>query len=150
MKIKIAILGSTGSIGKSTIKIIKDNPENFDVVLLTANNNYKELAKQANELKAKNLIINNPKILADGAHIIHYYSHFNYILNLDLYDKYNPKFYTKLNNTYYDLSYLLNNKFFDIIIIKKNRFFTLKELNNFYLLGYKLINNQNYHILFIK
>ena len=63
MKIKIAILGSTGSIGKSTIKIIKDNPENFDVVLLTANNNYKELAKQANELKAKNLIINNPKIL---------------------------------------------------------------------------------------
>ena len=58
MKMKIAILGSTGSIGKSTIKIIKDNPKNFDVVLLTANNNYKELAKQANELKAKNLIIN--------------------------------------------------------------------------------------------
>ena len=39
MKIKIAILGSTGSVGKSTIKIIKDNPKNFDVVLLTANNN---------------------------------------------------------------------------------------------------------------
>ena len=65
MKIKIAILGSTGSIGKSTIKIIKDNPKNFNVVLLTANNNYKELAKQAKELKAKDLIINNPKILED-------------------------------------------------------------------------------------
>jgi len=109
------------------------------------NTNIEKLVNDINSLK-----INNPKILADGAHIIHYYSHFNYILNLDLYDKHNPKFYTKLNNTYYDLSYLLNNKFFDIIIIKKNRFFTLKELNNFYLLGYKLINNQNYHILFIK
>jgi ribosome recycling factor len=53
MKIKIAILGSTGSIGKSTIKIIKDNPKNFDVVLLTANNNYKELAKQAGAMGEK-------------------------------------------------------------------------------------------------
>ena len=63
MKIKIAILGSTGSIGKTTIKIIKDNPKNFDVILLAANNNYQELAKQANQLKAKNIAINNPDIL---------------------------------------------------------------------------------------
>ena len=63
MKIKIAILGSTGSIGKSTIKIIKDNIKNFNVILLTANNNYQELAKQANQIKAKNLVINNQKLL---------------------------------------------------------------------------------------
>ena len=63
MKIKIAILGSTGSIGKSTIKIIKDNIKNFNVILLTANNNYQELAKQANQIKAKNLVINNQKFL---------------------------------------------------------------------------------------
>ena len=63
MKIKIAILGSTGSIGKSTIKIIKDNPKNFEIILLMAKNNYKELAKQANQFKVKNLVINNPKII---------------------------------------------------------------------------------------
>ena len=43
MKKKIAILGSTGSIGKSLINIIKRDKKKFDVVLLTANKNYKEL-----------------------------------------------------------------------------------------------------------
>ena len=36
MKEKIAILGSTGSIGKSLIKIISNNKKNFEIVLLTA------------------------------------------------------------------------------------------------------------------
>ena len=61
MKKKIAILGSTGSIGKTTINIIKKDIHNFDVILLTSNNNYRELAKQAKELNVKNLIINNKK-----------------------------------------------------------------------------------------
>ena len=61
MKKKIAILGSTGSIGKTTIDIIKKDIHNFDVILLTSNNNYRELAKQAKELNVKNLIINNKK-----------------------------------------------------------------------------------------
>ena len=61
MKKIIAVLGSTGSIGKTTIDIIKKDKKNFDVILLTSNNNYQELAKQAKELNAKNLIINNKK-----------------------------------------------------------------------------------------
>ena len=61
MKKKIAILGSTGSIGKTTIDIIKKDIHNFDVILLTSNNNYRELLKQAKELNVKNLIINNRK-----------------------------------------------------------------------------------------
>ena len=61
MKKKIAILGSTGSIGKTTIDIIKKDIHNFDVILLTSNNNYRDLAKQAKELNVKNLIINNRK-----------------------------------------------------------------------------------------
>ena len=61
MKKKIAILGSTGSIGKTTIDIIKKDIHNFDVILLTSNNNYRELIKQAKELNVKNLIINNKK-----------------------------------------------------------------------------------------
>tara|TARA_Y100000590_G_scaffold26555_1_gene29882 strand:+ start:3510 stop:4673 length:1164 start_codon:yes stop_codon:yes gene_type:complete len=59
MKKKVAILGSTGSIGKTTVEIIKKDKKNFEVVLLTSNNNHKELLKQFKKLKPKNLIINN-------------------------------------------------------------------------------------------
>jgi len=65
MKKKIAILGSTGSIGKSTFEIIKKNKKDFDVILLSANNNYKKLIRQAKEIKAKNVLIKN-KIFFDN------------------------------------------------------------------------------------
>ena len=55
----IAILGSTGSIGKSVINIIKKDEKNFEIVLLSAKANYKELLKQAKYFKVKNLIITN-------------------------------------------------------------------------------------------
>ena len=61
MKKKIAILGSTGSIGKTLIEIIKKNKKNFDIVLLTADKNYKEILKQAEYFKVKNLIVTNEK-----------------------------------------------------------------------------------------
>ena len=61
MKKKIAILGSTGSIGKTTIDIIKKDKHNFEVILLTSNKNYQQLIKQAKEFNVKNLIINNKK-----------------------------------------------------------------------------------------
>ena len=59
MKKKIAILGSTGSIGKTLINIIKQDKKNFEIVLLSADGNYKELLKQAKSFKVKNLIITN-------------------------------------------------------------------------------------------
>ena len=59
MKKKIAILGSTGSIGKSTLDIIRKDKKNFDVVFLSANNNYKKLVHQAKEFKVKNILIKN-------------------------------------------------------------------------------------------
>ena len=58
---KIAILGSTGSIGKTTINILKKNKKNFNIFLLTTNNNCQELLKQVKEFKVQNLIINNKK-----------------------------------------------------------------------------------------
>ena len=61
MKKKIAILGSTGSIGKTLIEIIKKDQNKFDIFLLTADKNYKELFKQAKILNAKNLIITDKK-----------------------------------------------------------------------------------------
>ena len=62
MKKKIAILGSTGSIGKTLIKIISKDKKNFEVVLLAAEKNDKGLIKQAKLLKVKNLIITNKKV----------------------------------------------------------------------------------------
>ena len=59
MKKKIAILGSTGSIGKTLINILKKDKKNIKIVLLTADKNYKELIKQAKIFNVKNLIITN-------------------------------------------------------------------------------------------
>ena len=61
MKRKIAILGSTGSVGRSTLQVIKKDKKNFDVVLLSANNNYKKLIRQAKQYNAKNVLIKNKK-----------------------------------------------------------------------------------------
>ena len=46
---KIAILGSTGSIGKSLLKLLKK--KDFEIILLTANKNYKELYNQTKKYK---------------------------------------------------------------------------------------------------
>ena len=59
MKKKIAILGSTGSIGKSLIEIVKRDKKNFKIILLTADKNGIELIKQAKLFNVKNLIITN-------------------------------------------------------------------------------------------
>ena len=61
MRKRIVILGSTGSIGKSTINILKKKKKNFEVVLLTTHKNYKELYKQAKSFNVKNLIISDQK-----------------------------------------------------------------------------------------
>ena len=61
MKKKIAILGSTGSIGKTLIELIKKDKKNFKVVLLTADKNYEKILKQAKIFDVKNLIITDRK-----------------------------------------------------------------------------------------
>ena len=57
MKKKIAILGSTGSIGNSTVEIIKNNKKDFDVIFLSTNNNINKLYKQSIKLRPKAVII---------------------------------------------------------------------------------------------
>ena len=89
MKKKVVILGSTGSIGKSLINIILKDKKNFEVLLLTANKNYKELYKQSKILNVKNLIITDLK-------------GYNYLKNKN----------KKINiyNNYKDLNKILKNK----------------------------------------
>ena len=59
MKKKIAILGSTGSIGKTLLKIIKKDKKNFNIQLLSANKDYNTLFKQAKEFNVKDIVITN-------------------------------------------------------------------------------------------
>jgi 1-deoxy-D-xylulose-5-phosphate reductoisomerase len=58
-KKKICILGSTGSIGQTTLEIISKNITDFDVVLLSGNNNIKLLISQAKKFKPKYIYSNN-------------------------------------------------------------------------------------------
>ncbi|WP_334183607.1 1-deoxy-D-xylulose-5-phosphate reductoisomerase [Novosphingobium sp.] len=53
----ISVLGATGSIGASTLDLVRRNPESWRVVALTANGNVAELAKLAVELSAELAVV---------------------------------------------------------------------------------------------
>jgi len=59
MKKKICILGSTGSIGKSTLEIISKNRNDFEVILLSGNSNFRLLISQAQKFKPKYIYLSN-------------------------------------------------------------------------------------------
>ena len=61
MKKKIAILGSTGSIGISTLEIIHENKNFFQIDLLSTNRNIKKIKKKIKLFKVKNIIIHDKK-----------------------------------------------------------------------------------------
>ena len=56
----ITILGATGSIGASTIDLIKRNPSRYRVEALTARRSAKDLAKIAREVGAKLAVVADP------------------------------------------------------------------------------------------
>ena len=96
MKKKIAILGSTGSIGTTTVNIIKKNLNDFEVIYLSANNKVMKIYQQAIDLKVKNIIIINKK----------------------KYLKYKHKFINKKINVFHDHSIVANMRKFRKIILK--------------------------------
>ena len=62
MKKKIAILGSTGSIGSTSLKIIEKNRNLFNIEILSANKNYKRICNQIIKFKPRYFIVTNNKI----------------------------------------------------------------------------------------
>ena len=70
MRKKIAILGSTSSIGKSLLRIVEKDKKNFKIELLTANKNYKDLISQAKKFQVKNIIITDPQSFKKTKQII--------------------------------------------------------------------------------
>ncbi|MCF8360110.1 MAG: 1-deoxy-D-xylulose-5-phosphate reductoisomerase [Prolixibacteraceae bacterium] len=59
MNKKLAILGSTGSIGNQALEVVDENPGLFSVSILTANNNAGLLIKQALKYKPREVVIAN-------------------------------------------------------------------------------------------
>ena len=59
MKRRVAILGSTGSIGTQALDVISQHPDLFEVELLTANNSKELLIQQAIKFNANTVVIGN-------------------------------------------------------------------------------------------
>jgi 1-deoxy-D-xylulose-5-phosphate reductoisomerase len=59
LKRRIAILGSTGSIGTQALDVIASNPDLFEVEVLTAYNSYETLVKQALTFHPNAIVIGN-------------------------------------------------------------------------------------------
>ncbi len=59
---KISIFGCTGSIGKSTIQVIKNSPQDFEVLALIARNDLETLVSQALDLKPRYVVIENESL----------------------------------------------------------------------------------------
>ena len=86
MKKKIAVLGSTGSLGKILCNYIFKNLNKYDVKLLVADKNVNQLIRQAKKLKAKNIIIYNKSVFKK---ISNKKLKFNFFNNIDDFQKKN-------------------------------------------------------------
>ena len=56
-KQKLAILGSTGSIGTQVLEVVRQHPDRFEIVALTANGSWEVLAEQVNEFNPSAALI---------------------------------------------------------------------------------------------
>lgn len=64
MKQRLAILGSTGSIGEQTLDIVRENPDLFEARVLTARSHWQRLAEQAREFDADTVVIADESLYA--------------------------------------------------------------------------------------
>jgi len=62
---KIAVLGSTGSIGRQTLEVVRALPDHFRIIALAAGNNTSLLAEQVNEFKSKIVFFEGDKTPLD-------------------------------------------------------------------------------------
>ena len=73
-KRRLAILGSTGSIGTQTLDVVRKHPDAFEVEVLTAQSNLKRLVEQAIEFKPNTVVIGEEKLYRELADILEPYS----------------------------------------------------------------------------
>src|SRR5690606_41993627 len=61
MKQRIALLGSTGSIGKNTLAVVREHPDQFEVVGLAAGSNVQEMVRQIREFSPRIVSMASPE-----------------------------------------------------------------------------------------
>ena len=61
MKQRIAVLGSTGSIGQNTLSVVREHPEHFDVIGLAAGSNVREMVRQIREFSPRIVSMATPE-----------------------------------------------------------------------------------------
>ena len=61
-KKNIILLGSTGSIGESSLRLIRNNREQFNLLGVSAHNNAKLLSEIVNEFDVPNVVLSNSKM----------------------------------------------------------------------------------------
>lgn len=59
MKQRLALLGSTGSIGRQTLDIVRRRPDEFEITTLTAGSRWEDLVEQALEFRPDSVVIAN-------------------------------------------------------------------------------------------
>ena len=59
---KIAILGITGSIGISTVEVVRKHPDIFKIVLASANNDYEKLLNLSDEFDIDKIVLTNKNL----------------------------------------------------------------------------------------
>tara|TARA_Y100000991_G_scaffold63938_1_gene47730 strand:- start:847 stop:1995 length:1149 start_codon:yes stop_codon:yes gene_type:complete len=64
-KKNIILLGATGSIGQSSLRLIRKNKEKFNLLGVSAHNNVKLLSQIVNEFNVPNVVLSNPKNALD-------------------------------------------------------------------------------------
>ncbi len=61
----IILLGSTGSIGESALRLIRENRDKFNLIGISAHNNVKLLSEIVNEFDVPNVVLSNEKNAKD-------------------------------------------------------------------------------------
>ncbi len=69
---RVVVLGATGSIGESALKVAHDIPERMEIVGLAANSNAKKLAAQANAVRPKAVCLVDESKLAELRGLLEY------------------------------------------------------------------------------
>ena len=61
IKKNIILLGATGSIGESSLRLLRKNKERFNLIGVSAHNNAELLSKIVNEFDVPNVVLSDPK-----------------------------------------------------------------------------------------
>ncbi len=67
----LAILGSTGSIGRSTLQVVALHPQRFKVAVLGAHSSWQAIVEQAKQFNAETVVLVDPDAAAQARKALH-------------------------------------------------------------------------------